>query len=479
MPIHVPILRSGKDYYSKETIALVDYATGEPVAEVSQANPGLIARDLAHSAWSSLQPLRTADILQTLRRAADHFTHSELPVGDGSQSPEAYVAVQSATTGLPYALCRQNMRKIEAAMTNMAAVLDGLTGGVDPQILDAGYGFRDGHVVSFAPKARCFGAVLPANSPGVHALWIPAVALKMPLALRPGQREPWTPLRILEALRAAGYPDAGFGFYPSGHDGAGVILRRCGASLLFGSGSTVRPWQGDPRIELHGPGHSKVLLGPDKAAPWRDHLDLIVTSVAGNGGRSCINASSVRTTAHGRELAEGLADRLARIVPRARDDEEALLAAFPDPAVPRAIDAAIERGLAQGGAEDVTARFRDGPRVVEYEGGTYLQPTVILCESVEHPLAGQEYMFPFTSVVEVAREDLCETLGPTLVATALTEDPQIEQDLIARAEIGRLNLGPVPTTVVQWDQPHEGNLFLHLFQPRAFQREAFAAAASV
>ena len=175
-------------------------------------------------------------------------------------------------------------------------------------------------MVSYAPKARRFGAVLPANSPGVHALWLPALALKMPLALKPGQREPWTPLRIMESLRAAGFPEAALGFYPSGHDGAGVILRKCGAAMMFGSGASVRPWLGDPRIEIHGPGYSKVLLGPDKADAWRDYLDLIVTSVSSNGGRSCINASSVRTPAHGRELAEALAQRLAEIRPRSRDD---------------------------------------------------------------------------------------------------------------------------------------------------------------
>ena len=387
------------------------------------------------------------------------------------QSPAEFIAAQCATTGLPQTLCRQNMAKIESAMLNMATILDGLTGGLGLDVLDTGYGLRDGHVVSYAPKARRFGAVLPANSPGVHALWLPAFALKMPLALKPGQREPWTPLRILESLRAAGFPEAALGFYPAGHDGAGVILRKCGAAMIFGSGESVRPWLGDPRIEIHGPGYSKVLLGPDKADAWRDYLDLIVTSVSSNGGRSCINASSVRTPADGRELAEALARRLAEVRPRSRDDPAALLAAFPDPATARGIDAAIERGLAQGGAEDVSARFRGPRRLVEFEGGTYLLPTVIYCEDLEHPLANQEYLFPFVSVLDVPAAELIDTLGPSLVVTALTDDPRIERDLLGRHEIGRLNLGPVPTSVLQWDQPHEGNIFTHLYQQRAFQKE--------
>jgi acyl-CoA reductase-like NAD-dependent aldehyde dehydrogenase len=474
--IDVPILRAGQPYYSQDLVELPDYASGASVARVSQANAGLVSRDLLSDAWSAWQSLTMAQILQMLREAAKYFVHATLPVGEDGQSPDEFVAAQSATTGLPHVLCRQNMRKIEAALVNMEAILGGLTGGLDLGVLDTGYGHRDGHTVSFAPRAKRFGAVLPANSPGVHALWLPAIALKIPVALKPGQREPWTPLRILEAFRAAGFPIAGLGFYPSGHDGAGVILRKCGASMLFGSGATVRPWLGDPRVEIHGPGYSKVVLAADQAEAWEQHLDLIETSVACNGGRSCINASGVRTTAYGRELARALAERLARIGPRSRDDEAALLAAFPDAAVARGIDAAIERGLRQGGAEDVTARFRGPQRLVEFEGGTYLLPTVIYCEELEHPLANQEYLFPFVSVLDVPAAELIETLGPSLVVTALTEDRQVERELMARADIGRLNLGPVPTTTIQWDQPHEGNIFTHLYQQRAFQRERFAVA---
>jgi acyl-CoA reductase-like NAD-dependent aldehyde dehydrogenase len=466
----VPILRAGRVYFSKDPLELRDYADGSPVTAVSQANPGLIGRDLLDDPWPGLQEIPTAKVLDILREAAGHFMKSELPVGESTQSPEEFVAAQSATTGLPHALCRRNMEKIRAAMLNMGAILDGLTGGLDWATLDAGYGQRAGHMASFAPRARRFGAVLPANSPGVHALWLPALALKMPVALKPGQQEPWTPLRILESLGAAGFPSAALGFYPSGHDGAGVILRRCGAAMLFGSGPTVRPWRTDPRIEIHGPGYSKIVLAPDRAASWRETLDLMVTSVASNGGRSCINASSIRTPSHGRELAEDLAERLATIVPLARDDPQATLSAFPNPEVARGIDQAIERGLAQGGAEDVTVRYRGPDRLVRFDGGTYLLPTVVWCDDAEHPLANQEYLFPFVSVVQTPAESLCDSLGPSLVVTALTGDAAIERALMARSDIGRLNLGPIPTTTIQWDQPHEGNLFTHLYQPRAFQR---------
>ena len=110
------------------------------------------------------------------------------------------------------------------------------------------------------------------------------------------------------------------------------------------------------------------------------------------------------------------------------------------------------------------------------EGGVYLLPTVIYCHRADHPLANQEYLCPFVSLVETPGEALLDTLGSSLAVTALTEDESLLAALMARCDVGRLNLGPIPTTVIQWDQPHEGNLFEHLYQQRAFQREPFEPA---
>jgi hypothetical protein len=38
--------------------------------------------------------------------------------------------------------------------------------------------------------------------------------------------------------------------------------------------------------------------------------------------------------------------------------------------------------------------------------------------------------------------------------------------------VDRLNLGAIPTNRIVWDQPHEGNLFEHLYGRRAIQRTA-------
>jgi len=133
-----------------------------------------------------------------------------------------------------------------------------------------------------------------------------------------------------------------------------------------------------------------------------------------------------------------------------------------------------EPGLAEPGATDITARYRRGPRLVVRNGSTYLLPTIIHCTSSSHALANREFLFPYASVVDVSPEEMASLptgLGPTLSATLLTADTGLIQRILRCDVIGRLNLGEIQTNVVAWEQPHEGNLFDHLYGRRAFQAQ--------
>jgi hypothetical protein len=107
---------------------------------------------------------------------------------------------------------------------------------------------------------------------------------------------------------------------------------------------------------------------------------------------------------------------------------------------------------------------------VSWNACSYLLPTIVYCEDPAHTLANKEFLFPFASVIKVPQSRLTETLGPSLVVTAITGDPKLIQRLVSSPNVDRLNVGPVPTNHVSWDQPHEGNLFEHLYARRAFQR---------
>lgn len=467
---HIPILRQGSPYKSLDVARVPHHRTRETFVEVSQANAGLIRRDLSQQeiARASLSNFTTRDLVDICARAAEYFTNDTLPLGDTTQTADDYVVQVSATTGMPYVLARRNMLKIKSMLANMESVLNGLTRNIDWEILDRGFGVRDGRSLSFFPRTQSLGAVLPNNSPGVHSLWIPSFALRIPLVLKPGSAEPWTPYRIIQSLIKAGAPRESFSFYPADHGGAGEILRNCGRSLLFGDSSTTGPWQNDPRVEIHGPGYSKVIIGEDCVDDWEQYLDVMAASIADNGGRSCVNASAVWTPKYADEICEALAKRLAQIAPRASDDEDARIAPFVDSNVASRINAIIDSGLNEPGARDVTAAYRDGKRLVSWNDCSYLLPTIIAAD-LDHPLAAKEFLFPFAAVVQVEQTHIPELLDSSLVVTAITKDPVFIQKLVASPQIDRLNIGAMPTNQVSWDQPHEGNLFEHLYGRRAFQ----------
>lgn len=475
---HIPILRQGRAYESLDKVELKDVRTGESVATVSQANVGLIRRDLAKMPDSrqALRQLSTDELLQVCAAAGELFLRGELPIGgtESTQSPERYIQQLSSTTGLPHSLCRLNMAKIHQVFTQMPAILTGLTRGLDLNILDEGIGAQAGVPVCFHAITDALGVVLPSNSPGVNSIWMPAIPLKVPVALKPGREEPWTPWRIMQALIAAGCPPAAFSFYPTDHEGSNALIADCQRALLFGDESTIARYASNPAVQVHGPGKSKILIGADAVDRWPDYLEVMVDSIVSNGGRSCINASTIIVPAHGKVIAEALAQQLAAILPRPFTDPNALLAGFANAAVADAIDAAIDEGLQAPGAEDVAVRFRSSPRKVVMEGCSYLLPTLVRCDEMSHPLANREFMFPYVSVVEMPQERMLDEIGPSLIVTAITEDRGFIRQLLESHLIDRLNIGPIPTSRVRWDQPHEGNLFEFLYRRRAIQCAASA-----
>jgi acyl-CoA reductase-like NAD-dependent aldehyde dehydrogenase len=470
---HLPALRRGKPYASLDHVEVRDCRTGEPLARISQANAGIIRKDFARvgEARAVLKKLSCEQLLTVCSKAAELFLNATLPLGDQghSQSPEQYLVTLSATSGLPFVMVRRNSQKIVHALTNMRAVLNGLTRGLDLSLLDRSFGEQDGSRLNFYPATQCLGLVMPSNSPAVNSLWLPAVPLKVPVLLKPGRDEPWTPYRLIQAFIAAGCPAEAFGFYPTDHEGAGEILRSCGRALVFGDKATTAQYANNPAIQVHGPGFSKILIGADKIDRWPEFIDLMVSSIWENGGRSCINASAVVVPKYGAEIADALARKLGPVVPLPANDENARLSAFANPKMAEGINAMVEEGLKTSGATDVTARYRDGTRQTSFQGGVYLRPTIIQCDSFAHPLANREFLFPYASVVEVSQSEMLEQIGPSLVVTAITEDKAFRQDLLESPLIDRLNLGPIPTMRISWDQPHEGNMFEFLYRRRALE----------
>jgi acyl-CoA reductase-like NAD-dependent aldehyde dehydrogenase len=468
--LHIPVSRWGEPYKSLDFDKVVHFDTGEALAEVSRANAGLVERDMRHAqrARDVLREIPIHDILNMVKKAADLYTEAELPLGNGTQTPDQFARMQSATTGLPEHMCRFNMKKNHFVLNQMDKILDSLTRGLDLNILSRGYGVESrGVPVSYQAQSPVLGLVLPSNSPGVHTLWLPIIPMQVGLVLKPGPQEPWTPYRMAQAFVQAGIPKQAIAIYPGLGDIGAAVLQHVQRSLIFGGTATVEQYKGNPRVQAHGPGFSKILLGDDKVDQWEKFIDIMVDSVLINSGRGCINCSGIWVSRHGRKIADALAARMGPVEPLPPEDPKAALAAFTVKGQADGVNADIDKDLAEAGVHDMTKKF--GPRLVKKERCDYLRPTVIYCESPDKNIAKKEYMFPFCTVVECPQEQMLQKIGPTLVCSAITEDKALQRALADATHIDRLNLGAMPTIQLNWLQPHEGSIVDFLFRARAFQ----------
>src|SRR4029450_5624142 len=127
--LNIPVLRWGQPYTSMDIDQVVHFATGEPIAKVSRANGGLIQRDMrkADRARSALRAIPMCDLIARVKKAGELYMDADLPLADGTQTPDEFVRAQSASTGLPEHMCRANMKKNAFVLAEMPSILASLT----------------------------------------------------------------------------------------------------------------------------------------------------------------------------------------------------------------------------------------------------------------------------------------------------------------------------------------------------------------
>ena len=290
----------------------------------------------------------------------------------------------------------------------------------------------------------------------------------MGLVLKPGPQEPWTPYRIFAAFTEAGVPREAFSLYPGEAEAGAAVLEACDRAMIFGGTATVDRYRGNPKVQAHGPGFSKILLGDDVVdrlarlsrpdgrkhlSQQRPRLHQLLRRL-GLAAHARNRRRARRTIGADRSVAAGQIRK--PVWPRSR---------FPAWAPP--FGSRSNRICKRRASTHSTEKY--GPRLVEQERASYLRPTIIHAPSPEAPVAQKEYMFPFAAVVDCPQAEMLKRIGPTLVGTVITNDESFRTAATNATNIDRLNLGPIPTTKLNWLQPHEGNLIDFLFRKRALQ----------
>jgi acyl-CoA reductase-like NAD-dependent aldehyde dehydrogenase len=288
-----------------------------------------------------------------------------------------------------------------------------------------------------------------------------ALALGFGVVVRPGSRDPFTPMRLARALLAAGLPGSRLAILPGDHRMGDQLLKAAPLAVVYGGAETERRWGGRSGLLVRGPGRAKAALSGPADGGTLAHL---ARSVAYDGGVRCTNTSVIRTVGDPAQLADAVAERLARLTPAPVIDPGARLPAF-DPAHAEALRTSLAQLTGAGFTDHSTARYGGDPLVPLADGSSVARPVVLSTDRDRHPLIGTELPFPF-AVVAPWRGDLA-ALRESLVLNLLGAEPELVERALREPTVRAVTTGPVPVWPARAGLPHDGSLTGFLMEPKA------------
>ncbi|MFD6327091.1 aldehyde dehydrogenase family protein [Streptomyces sp. NPDC058442] len=453
-PFVIEALGPRGSYRARNRLTVTD-VRGAPAAELSMV-PGLFVHR-AVTALRAATPLGPDERAAALRRAAELFATGTV----AGRTVESYEHDVSRVGGVPIGVVRVATRSIA---TRLAVAWESARQARPQGATDhwRDPATRAGRAV-WTRRGEVFAVNAAGNHPGTHSLWPQALALGFRVAVRPSRREPFTPHRLIGALRAAGFGDDHVVLLPTDHERAAGLLRAADLGMVYGGEDVVRRHRADPTVSTQGPGRSKILLTGD--VDWRDHLDTIVDSVAHHGGTGCVNATAVYVEGDPAPLCEALAERLGALPALAPDNDKAVLPVQPATAA-RSIASYLER-RAQGtrpwlGADQVVADLGDGSAA--------LRPAVHQVDRPDAPQTGIELPFPCVWVAPWTPEAGTAVLRDSLVLTVLTRQEELIGRLLDEPTVSNVYVGDEPTYRIAPDLPHDGFLGEFLMRSKAVVR---------
>ncbi|MFI9507973.1 aldehyde dehydrogenase family protein [Nocardia sp. NPDC052566] len=452
--VSLDVLGPGGPYRSKRQ-ETIDGPSGDPVATLSLAPALYVTR--AMKALHRAPELPVDARVAAFERAATAFATQPI----AGLTPREYQHTVSSAAGIPITVVRN-------ATDEIARTLEHIQHSVHHARPAAAVGSwrdpltRTGRAV-WTRRGEVFAVLAAGNHPAVHQGWLDALALGYRVAVRPSRREPFTPYRLVTALREAGFGDDRIVLLPSDHHAADEMLRLADLGMVYGGADVVRKYADDPRVLPQGPGRSKILLTAE--SDWEPVIDTMVASISGGGGAGCVNATGVLVEGDPAPVAAALAERLAALPSLPATDERAVL-----PVQPIGPARRWDRHLRQRAAG--TKAWLGGDTIVDDlgDGSAVLRPAV---HQLDSPFAGQlgaELPFPCVWVAPWDRAAGVRPLRDTLVLTAVTTDEDLIEDLVAEPTIANVYIGDHPTPWMAPGLPHDGYLAEFLMRTKTIVR---------
>jgi acyl-CoA reductase-like NAD-dependent aldehyde dehydrogenase len=452
--IQLDALGANGPYRARNRQSIADVA-GNPVAELSLVPKLFVTRTMAALHKAETKPLD--ERIAAIARAGEAFATGTV----AGLSAEEYQHVVSRVSGMPISVVRAATASTARAAAEVhRSVQQARPAGAvndwrDPLT-------RTGCAV-WTRRGDVFAVHAAGNHPGVHSLWLESLALGYRVAVRPSRREPFTPFRLITALREAGFADDQVVLLPTDYDAADEILRGADLGMAYGGEDVMRKYAADATVLPQGPGRSKILLAAGK--DWESHVDTIVDSVSHLGGTACVNTTAVLVDGDPAPVAKAIAQRLSAIPSLPPEDEKAVL-----PVQPVKTARTFEKYLLDQAAG--TTAWLGGDGIVEDlgDGSAVLRPAVHQVDSPDAEQIGVELAFPCVWIAPWNPEAGIGPLKESLVLTAITEDEKLIDELLAEPSISNVYVGDHPTYWLEPGIPHDSYLAEFLMRTKAVIR---------
>lgn len=428
-------------FRSRTTFAIEDVA-GAPVADLGVVPPLFVAR--AVNALARAETMPAAQRFAALRSAGEAFANGSV----GGQSVDDYQHLVSRVSGMPLSFVRAATGLIRQAASEVRTTID--CARPSGAVLDWREATANGTAV-WTRRGSVFAVLAAGNHPAVNGPWLEALALGYRVAVRPSRREPFTPYRLVSALRDAGFGPDQVVLLPTDHTAADELVDAADLSMVYGGQDVVDKYATTSTVLGQGPGRSKILL--TATGDWRSQLDDIVSSIADEGGMACTNATAILVEGDPAPVAEAVAERLATIPTLPPEHDDARLPVQPLHLAKKLDD--YLHAKARGG------RFWLGEASVVDElgdGSSALRPAVVQLDRPDAPQTAIELGFPCVWVAPWSRSDGVEPLKDTLVLAVSTRDEDLVEELVGEPTIRNVHLGDLRTPRVAPHLPHDGFL---------------------
>ncbi len=366
-----------------ETLAILPYAGAADVDRAAQA---------AHAAWLRWREVPVVDRVQPLYRFK--------------------ALLEKNVRELGTILTRENGKTLEDAMTEVkrAAQMVEVACGMPSLMMgdslnDVAKGI-DCRTVR-QPIGVCAG-ITPFNFPGMVPLWMYpfAIAAGNTFILKPSERVPMTPTRVVELLLEAGLPAGVIQLVHGGREVVEALLAHplIRAISFVGSSPVAKIVYKEAaahgkRVQALGGAKNHLVVMPDADLPQT--VDAILGSAFGAAGQRCLAGSVLVPVG---EVAEPLLELLVKKAQALRvgDGLESGVAVGPLVGADqkKRVLGYIEKGIAEG-AEPIL----DGRNISAGPAGAFVGPTVLDHVERTASVAREEIFGPVLSVVRARTLD--------------------------------------------------------------------------